>query len=231
VLASASIPLLFPPVPVGGQLYMDGGLRQNTPLAPALRLGATHVLVVGTSRRVRGVAPEESGAQPTTAFVLGKIMNALLLDHLDNDLGQVELVNELLECGTAAYGERFVADLNSAAARRGRRQVHPVRTLIVRPSIALGALGGEFLRSHTVRTRSQLARRLLEWFDSGREADLASYLLFDGAFTKQLVELGRADARAQRQSLGDFFAELDSRTSDPPEGEGERMSFHPPAVG
>ena len=39
-LASAAIPLLFPSVRVGSRYYADGGLRLNTPLAPALRLGA-----------------------------------------------------------------------------------------------------------------------------------------------------------------------------------------------
>src|SRR5262249_5838272 len=77
VLASAALPILFPPVKVGDELYMDGGLRQNTPVAPALRLGATHALVVSTARAVTGVGPGKAGDPPTTAFLLGKIMNAL----------------------------------------------------------------------------------------------------------------------------------------------------------
>src|SRR5687768_7783210 len=95
-LASAAIPLLFPPVPIGSQLYVDGGVRQNTPIAPAIRLGATHVFVVGTSRLVRGVAHPKPIPAPGATFLLGKIMNALLLDHLDNDLGMVNLLNSVL---------------------------------------------------------------------------------------------------------------------------------------
>jgi NTE family protein len=45
-LASAAIPLLFPAVRVASTYYADGGLRLNTPLAPAVRLGADRVLVV-----------------------------------------------------------------------------------------------------------------------------------------------------------------------------------------
>ncbi|MHC4608311.1 MAG: patatin-like phospholipase family protein, partial [Planctomycetota bacterium] len=45
-LASAAIPLLFPAVRVASTYYADGGLRLNTPLAPALRLGADRVLVI-----------------------------------------------------------------------------------------------------------------------------------------------------------------------------------------
>ena len=47
-LASAAIPLLFPPVRIDGELHLDGGLRQNTPIAPALRLGATHIFAIGS---------------------------------------------------------------------------------------------------------------------------------------------------------------------------------------
>jgi hypothetical protein len=46
VLASASIPLLFPPVRVGHHLLWDGGLLVNTPLAPAVMLGAEDIVTV-----------------------------------------------------------------------------------------------------------------------------------------------------------------------------------------
>jgi NTE family protein len=46
VLASASIPLLFPPVQIGPRLLWDGGLLINTPLAPAVALGAEEIVTV-----------------------------------------------------------------------------------------------------------------------------------------------------------------------------------------
>jgi NTE family protein len=46
VLASASIPLLFPPVAVRGNLLWDGGLLVNTPLAPVVALGAEEIVTV-----------------------------------------------------------------------------------------------------------------------------------------------------------------------------------------
>lgn len=46
VLASASIPLLFPAVPIGRHLLWDGGLLVNTPLAPVVALGAEQVVTV-----------------------------------------------------------------------------------------------------------------------------------------------------------------------------------------
>ncbi len=46
VLASASIPLLFPPVQIGRHLLWDGGLLVNTPLAPVVALGADEIITV-----------------------------------------------------------------------------------------------------------------------------------------------------------------------------------------
>jgi NTE family protein len=46
VLASASIPLLFPPVQIGEHLLWDGGLLVNTPLAPVVALGADEIVTV-----------------------------------------------------------------------------------------------------------------------------------------------------------------------------------------
>ena len=46
ILASASIPLLFPPVPIGPHLLWDGGLLVNTPLAPLVALGAEEIITV-----------------------------------------------------------------------------------------------------------------------------------------------------------------------------------------
>src|SRR6185369_2781033 len=45
-LASAAIPLFFPAVRIDERYYCDGGLRLNTPLSPALRLGADRLLLI-----------------------------------------------------------------------------------------------------------------------------------------------------------------------------------------
>jgi NTE family protein len=230
-LASASIPLLFPPVPIGNQLYMDGGLRQNTPIAPALRLGATHAIIVGTSRPTRGVVTGEALEPPNAAFVLGKIMNALLLDHLDADLATVGLLNDLIDSGRAAYGSHFEGTLNRAAASRGGHLMQRVSTLVVRPSETIGGLTAEFLRRGGIKSGSALTRQVLRWVDSGKnEADFGSYLLFDGEFAKMLIELGRSDARAQRDHILEFLEELDS-APPAPSGPASPYEMPPPAVG
>ncbi len=46
LMASASIPLLFNPISIGSHLLWDGGLLVNTPLAPAVALGAERIVTV-----------------------------------------------------------------------------------------------------------------------------------------------------------------------------------------
>jgi NTE family protein len=48
VLASTAIPGVFPPVALGGNMLIDGGVANNTPISTAIRLGATRVIVLST---------------------------------------------------------------------------------------------------------------------------------------------------------------------------------------
>ena len=45
-LASASVPLVFPPRPLADDDYVDGGVLQNVPVRAALHLGATRIIAV-----------------------------------------------------------------------------------------------------------------------------------------------------------------------------------------
>jgi NTE family protein len=211
-LASAAIPLLFPPVRIDNELYLDGGLRQNTPIAPALRLGATHIFAVGGSREVKGrvvrePAHQETSHAPGAPFLLGKVLNAFLLDHVDVDIELLTRINNVLTDGTRVYGEGFVESISAESRKRGGQEYRYVHAMRVRPSEDLGKLANEHLKRGRLRGDPILTKRLFKILDLGAEseADLASYLLFDGPFCRRLIEMGRADAQARRDELLAFF--------------------------
>jgi NTE family protein len=212
-LASAAIPFLFPPVRIDNELYLDGGLRQNTPIAPALRLGATHIFAVGGSREVKGVVAQEgvqAGAQaPGAAFLMGKILNAFLLDHVDVDIDLLNRMNNVLADGISAYGPEFTEKMSAAADKHDRPAYRPVKCLALHPSEDIGRLASEHVQRGRFRGDPIVTKRLLTMLDlgGGTEADLASYLLFDGTFCRQLIEMGRADAKARRDELLAFFGD------------------------
>ncbi len=212
-LASAAIPLIFPPVRIGSLLYCDGGLRQNTPIAPAIRMGARKILVVGLSKEVRGMAVPEALADaartPTgAAFLLGKVLNAFLLDHVQSDVELLRRINQLLSDGEAVYGPDFTERISQRAFDRGGQPYRKIELLVVRPSQDIGRMAGQHVRRGRF-SASLAARGLMALLDSGLtdESDLASYLLFDGAFARKVIDLGRADAEAMRDRLLAFFAD------------------------
>jgi NTE family protein len=210
-LASAAIPLVFPPVRIGSSLYCDGGLRQNTPIAPAIRLGAERILVVGLSREPRGHLVNESPTSrineaPGALFLLGKVLNAFLLDHVQSDVELLGRINQILEDGAKTAGPDFAERLSAVAVARGGEPYRRVETMVVRPSQDIGRLAAQHVRRGNLGG-SMVARRLLALLDNNMndESDLASYLLFDGAFARKLIDLGRADAEAQRDKLVAFL--------------------------
>jgi NTE family protein len=211
-LASAAIPLLFPPVRIEDELYLDGGLRQNTPIAPALRLGATHIFAIGSSREFKGVRAHEGARDvkaPGAAFLLGKVLNAFLLDHVDVDLELLTRLNNVIRDGTKHYGTGFLDAMSAEAQRRNAPAYRLVNAFTLRPTEDMGKLASDHVRRGKLIGNPFLTRRLLNALDIGvgDEADLASYLLFDGHFCRQLIEMGRADAHAHRDEILAFFGD------------------------
>jgi len=208
-LASAAIPFLFPPVSVDGEAFQDGGLRQNTPLTPALRLGASRLLVVGVKRalpsgdRPHPVRPEAL----SLTFLIGKAMNALMLDPIERELHRVERINQILEWGTAEYGPDFADRLNAAVNPGTLTHYRSVGTFFVRPSEDLGRISAEAWRSGKVKTNrpTQFLLGRIASQEAEDEADLLSYLLFDHHYTGALEALGYEDAARQEEDLARFL--------------------------
>ncbi len=215
-LASAAIPVLFPAVRVGSTYYADGGLRLNTPLMPAVYLGADRVLVIGLSNK--GSDHEDAAgaerrveAYGNPIFMFGKVLNALLLDHIDTDLARMRLVNDILRSGEIAFGPDFLDRLNNVSEVQRGQRFRRIDDLVIRPSLGLGTLAGQVLEGKrgeaSVAPLLRLFLRVLGSGGAASEADLLSYLLFDQAYSAPAAELGFADARAREEDLMRFFSD------------------------
>jgi NTE family protein len=219
-LASAAIPFVFPPVSLDGIPYADGGLRQNTPLSPALRLGSNRLVVVGLGHDKpiddNDVVPEFNRRRMTSPiFLLAKVLNALMLDHVDYDLIRLGHVNRLLADGEMVFGQEFISRLNHMVAPIRGARYRIVPNVVLRPSRDLGRMAASYMRDGQLRSEGMSARmlRTLARLESRDEADLTSYLLFDGGYCDRLVNLGIEDARAKRDELIKLFVSpADPRT-------------------
>lgn len=212
-LASAALPLLFPSVKVGRAFYVDGGLRNNTPMSPAIRLGADKMLVISLRHKATQVEENAKAAAheadyPKPFFLLGKALNSLMLDPTNYDLERMEKTNAILKAGIEAYGSGF-ADVISPKDRKNA-PLRQLKAVHIQPSIDIGSIASNVLARGKPHLSSRVARNLLHRLrkeEASGEADMLSYLLFDGEYAGELLELGFQDAKAQEDELLEVFGE------------------------
>ena len=215
VLASAAIPMIFPARRIGMEYYCDGGIRFNTPIAPAIRCGAGRVVIVSLLRQPTdenaSVALAHSGQFPHPAFLLGKILNALLLDPVAYDIYVMERFNRLLEVLEDTLTPEEAARVDQTMIEARGIPYRRIESLVFTPSEDIGHLAALHLkeRQRSWRVGDTLWHRLLGVAGRGPaswEADLLSYMLFDGEFAARLIALGRRDALARADEIRAFFA-------------------------
>jgi NTE family protein len=205
VRASAAIPLLFPPVEVtrpaiAADWYMDGGTRLNSPIKPALNLGADKVIVIGFEPFAARPPIPDSPAAPVLWDVAVNVLEGLLLDRVSADLRRLVAVNQFFVEGVAAGP--------SSAARayrtsKGRNPYSKVSYALVAPP-ERGELGRVAERVFQQRFTGWRALRspdypVMSRLLGGRarsRGELLSFLMFDEVFIAELLELGRRDAQA-----------------------------------
>lgn len=211
-MASAALPLLFPAVQVDQRFYCDGGLRQNTPLSPALRLGADKVLIVSLkfNRAQATDVPEEAQPFPGAVFLAGKILNAFLLDHIDYDLQRMERLSAIMQLVNESADEDLKRRVAEVVTQKRGLPYRTIKDMVISPSLDLGKIAGEIARAGKFKGLGggpgiRLLRRLATTGGGGNDADLLSYILFDGVYASELVRIGYEDARARHEQLCQFL--------------------------
>jgi NTE family protein len=199
LLASAAIPFVFPamPLPLGGRLeyFGDGSMRQSAPIAPAIHLGAQRIVVVGAGRMnepAAQVSAYTSSGYPSLAQIAGHAMSSIFLDALSVDIERALRINQTLSL--------------VPVHAQGASVLRPVELLVIAPSQRLDAIAARHISALPVMVRALLGTLgVSSGSGNVKEAALASYLLFESAYTRELMSLGYADALAQREALRHFF--------------------------
>lgn len=194
MMASAALPLLFPPIAIHNEYFGDGGLRQTAPLSPAIRLGADRVLVVATRDEKPDPEPVQRTAAPSIGEVAGHMLDIVFMDNLQADIYRVERINQLLR----ALDEK----------RRSDFRLKPVEMMVIRPSRDVRELTSQFAGRLPSSVKA-LLRTVGAWRPGTR---IPSYLLFDTDYCSELIALGKADAHRHSAELRAFLG-IDSQTS------------------
>ncbi|MCT7308786.1 patatin-like phospholipase family protein [Ralstonia sp. 22086] len=194
MLASSSIPFIFPaePVPLEGndEWFGDGTMRQMSPLSPAIHLGANRILVVGAASRSQpgwyDTVP--ASGYPSLAQIAGQALASIFLDGLSADIERLQHVNAMV-----------ARNPEIADARDGWRKIE---VLVMAPSERI-----ELIASRHVQRLPGTVRALLKPLGGteARGAAFASYLLFEPEFTQELIDLGERDVQARRDELAAFL--------------------------
>ncbi len=192
LLASSAIPTMLPAARIGDAYYGDGALRQVAPISPALHLGAERIMVVGVSGNpTRPPVEAHERHSPSLARMVGHVFNSAFIDALENDVEHVMRLNELLGI---VINENPYADT-------GRLKL--VDFLCINPTVEISEIAARHLDS-----LPRAMRRILKATGatpSGGGTSLASYLLFEGDFCRELIASGYRDAMEQRDALEAFF--------------------------
>jgi NTE family protein len=201
VLASAAIPAVFPAVHVeqprvARGWYFDGGTRLNTPIKPALELGASRVVVIALGSLAAGPAKIANDQRADALDGAGQLLQAVLGDQLTQDVQ------------TLARRNQFAAQTRDRVP--GLRQV-PFILIAPRRRDTIAKLALRVFREHysgpwqSLRSPNiALLGRLIGGGDNAQHADLLSFLLFAPEFAQALIDLGRRDARRWLKASHEF---------------------------
>jgi NTE family protein len=187
LMASTAIPFLFPAVKLDDAYFGDGAMRQLAPISPAIKLGADRVLVLGVRAAGHGGTERLIGRTraPSPGEIFGFMLDTLFGDHVDADFEMLGRTNLLLAAADPPIP--------------GLRRIEALRLMPARdPQIAAAR--------HIVALPRTL-RALLGVIGARGEAGglLASYLLFEAAYTREMIAQGYQETLSQAKPLQDFL--------------------------
>lgn len=125
VVASCSVPGLFPPVVIDGRHYLDGGLVHSIPVGRALALGATRIYVLQVGRIEQPLVP------PTKPWEVGMVAFEIARRHrFVHEMEQVpdDVELHVLPSGTSDTPNLSITRARAARMRERMAQAHAATT-------------------------------------------------------------------------------------------------------
>jgi NTE family protein len=197
LLASSAIPFVFPAVALdisGHTEYCgDGSMRQAAPISPAVHLGAERIFIVGAGRMHEPPGERVGSSEyPNLAQIAGHALSNIFLDALAVDVERLQRINATL----ALLPPRALAQTS----------LKPIKVLVISPSERLDDIAARHLTSLPLPIRALLGGLGVSGRgDDARGAALASYLLFEAPYTRELIALGVKDTMARVAEVRTFF--------------------------
>lgn len=189
IMASSAFPIFFPAQKINNLHFGDGGLRHSSPLRASIKLGADAILIIGTRKMpevdlLNNVKPI---SDVNFSKILGLFFNAFL-DNLDRDLEHMHTVNENYQ----------LMNIETKSQSLWRE----LKILYLTPSIDLARIA-----TQKEVVMPFLLRYLMDSFgEKEQSGDFLSFLLFEAAYTQDLIEIGYNDTMRKKDEVEKFFS-------------------------
>lgn len=188
LLASSAIPLVFPPVRIGDDYYGDGAVHESAPLSAPIHLGARKIFIIGVVKDKPDNPHPHMNNKLNSAQVAGHLLDTIFSDALESDIERMRRVNQTLNLLTPQ--QQKLTDLK------------PVDCFIVNPSKSIQSLAWKYYDELPNGIKALL--RLIG-VNRSAESSLLSYLMFEGKFCSELIQLGYQDGLAQQDEIRKFL--------------------------
>jgi NTE family protein len=99
VMASCAFPVIFEPVPMRGELFIDGGQKSLTPIGTAIDSGAEHIDIIITSPELRD---KKFIDNPSIIDIIARSFDLFTEKIMTSDIEKAILYNRLAEYGATS---------------------------------------------------------------------------------------------------------------------------------
>ncbi len=193
LLASSAIPTILPAEKISLEYFGDGAMRQLAPISPVLQLGADRLLVIGVSGNpTHPLKRHVEYHSPSLAQIVGHIFKSAFIDSLETDLDHLVRINDL------------VAMLQLENPHADTAPLRTIDLLRINPSIEFDEIAAKHIGDLPGAMRKLM--RITGATGRAGGSSMASYLLFEAEFCRELIDCGYRDGMAREDDVRAFFS-------------------------